>query len=619
MHPIPAPEQQQPPGGVPRPVALWVAFGLALATLFLYLPSLSNGFVNYDDPGYIVENIHVQQGLSWKTVEWAFTSTIEANWHPLTWLSHAADIQMFGMNASGHHLSSLVIHIANTELIFALLLVATGCLWRSAMVALLFAVHPLNVDCVSWVAERKSLLCTFFMLLAFGAYGKFVRNRRPAGYVLTILCYALALMAKPMVLTFPLALLLLDYWPLNRLGPAIDTRPGPWRSIAPLFREKIPLFAMSAASAAITIYAQKRGGTVGSITDLPLSMRLKNAVFSYVMYLRKGIWPTKLAVYYPHPGPSLSAGKVIAASATLILITFLVWRHRDRKYLVTGWLWFLGTMLPVAGILQVGKQGMADRYAYIPFMGLFAMAVWLAADAAGNRRILRQAFAGLGLLACLGFAFLTYQQTLYWKDSVSLFSHELAVTPDNSVAENDLGEAYDAAGRPDLAYPHFLAAARLEPGSASPNYNLGTILQRAGYLVEAERAYRLALAGSPDEIAAARIHNNLGALLLQKGQAGKALQEFTAAIALNPREQNSFIGRAELEYGAGRIPDAIQDLNRALQVTPSATAYLWLGKSLEAQQDWAGSAQAYQAALQLDPGLAEAKQRLNALAPRLRH
>ncbi len=338
-----------------------VALLLFLGTVALYYPALQNGFVNYDDPAYVTSNFHVQQGLTAHNLAWAFTSTAEANWHPLTWISHMLDVRLFALRPVGHHAQSVLWHAFNVVLLFLLLQKATGFVGRSAFVAGLFAVHPLNVESVAWVAERKTLLCTFFLLLTLGAYGWYVKKPRASRYLLVVLPFVLGLMAKPMVITLPFLLLLLDFWPLQRF---------PQTPISKLVFEKIPLLMLSAASAAITIYAQRAGGAVGSTELLPVAMRIKNAIYSYLIYMEKTVWPSRLAVFYPHPEASLALWKVLLAAAVLIIVTALCWHFRERRYLPVGWVWFLGSLAPVIGIVQVGRQAWAGPVRLFSTLGI---------------------------------------------------------------------------------------------------------------------------------------------------------------------------------------------------------------------------------------------------------
>jgi len=619
IHPVGKMQEQHSPGS-PRKTELLLALLLALGTLALYTPSLGNGFVNYDDPAYVTANAHIRQGLSWSNIAWAFTVTIEANWHPLTWISHMADVQLFKLNPTGHHLTNVLLHAINVVMLFLLLSRATRYTLRSAVVAALFAVHPLNVESVAWVAERKSLLCTLFLLLTLGAYGWYVRKSGVGRYLSVALLFALGLMAKPMVITLPFLLLLLDYWPLQRLGSGELKSDGELASDATffkLFAEKIPLIAMSAGSALITVYAQHSGGALGITAALPLSFRIKNAVYSYLAYIFKGIWPSHLAVFYPHPENSLAMWKVVAAAVVLLTITVLVWRFRKKRYLLTGWLWYLGAMIPVIGIVQVGRQAMADRYAYIPFIGLFVMAEWLAAELLARIRLSFSTMVVITLAVLSGYAFASYIQIGYWRNSYTLFSHALQVTSDNGIAEDNLGAALMDMGHPDLALPHFEAAVRFVPQLSAAHYNLATVLHQQNRFDQAMHEYQLALSYPSDSTEAAQAHNNLGVLLMQRNQLAAALTEFNAAILANPNEQNSYLGRGSLEYQEHNLDAALADFSHAAQVAPSPVAYFWLGQTFEGKGDLQSAVRAYQAALQMAPGMNDARSRLDALRLKL--
>jgi tetratricopeptide (TPR) repeat protein len=589
-----------------RKTTLLLAVLLVLGTLVLYSPTLHNGFINYDDPAYVTANAHVRQGLSWSNIRWAFTATVEANWHPLTWISHMADVQFFGLNPAGHHGVSVLLHAINVLLLFFLLNRATGYTLRSAVVAALFAVHPLNVESVAWVAERKSLLCMLFFLLALWAYGWYVRKPGVGRYLSVALLFALGLMAKPMVITLPFILLLLDYWPLQRISKT-----------SRLFAEKIPLFVMSAASALITVFAQHTGGALGITAALPLKFRTTNAICSYLGYVGKGIWPSHLAVFYPHPENSLAMWKVLVAAVVLSAITALVWRFRRKKYLLVGWLWYLGTMVPVIGIVQVGRQAMADRYAYIPFIGLFVIAVWLVADLFEFVRVSRVAAIAITLAILSGYAAASYIQIGYWGNSITLFAHALQVTTDNGIAEDNLGAALMDAGRPDLAFSHFEAAVRLVPQLSTPHYNLATVLHRQNQLDAAMHEYQLALAYTTDPTEAAQAHNNLGVLLTQKNQPTVAIAEFSAAIIANPDKQNSYLGRGSLEYQQHNLDAAFADFSHAAQIAPSPVAYFWLGRTLEDRGDLQAAVRAYETALTMAPGMTDVQTRLDGIRLKL--
>ncbi len=575
---------------------------LFLGTLALYYPALQNEFVNYDDPAYITSNFQVQQGLSLRTIAWAFRSTTVANWHPLTWISHLVDAQLFGLWPAGHHAQSVLWHAVNVILLFLLLAKATGSVGRSALVAGLFAAHPLNVESVAWVAERKTVLCTFFLLLALAAYGRYSKRPGIIRYLLVIVFFALGLMAKPMLITLPFLLLLLDFWPLER---SLAT------PVSKLVLEKIPLLALSAASAVITLYVQRAGGAVGSTKILPVGMRVKNAIYSYLIYVEKTAWPSRLAVFYPHPEGSLALWKVLGATVLLAAVTVVFWHFRARRYLLVGWLWFLGTLAPVIGIFQVGRQAWADRYAYFALWGLFVIVVWLASEAATRISLSRAAQVALASAMLLGYALTTHIQIGYWHDSYSLFAHASQVTEANAIVEGNLGSALMEFERPDLALSHLERAIQLMPTLGAAHYNRGILLQRQNDWKGALREYQLALQYASDEQEAAQTHNNLGVLFNQLGRREEALSEFTEAIALNPHEQNSMIGRGLIEREQGKPDAALEDFARAAQIAPTALAFYWQGRLLEDKGQFSAAAKAYRDVLRLSPNFGDAVVRLD--------
>jgi hypothetical protein len=593
---------------------------LVLSTMLVYNPVVHSGFVIFDDPDYVTMNPHVLQGLTTANVVGAFTSNIAANWHPLTWLSHMMDIELFKLNPMGHHLTSLFIHLINVVLIFLLLLSLTGHLWRSAVVAALFALHPLNVESVAWISERKTVLCTLFMVLALWAYKWYVDHPGIRRYLLVVLFFAMALMAKAMAVTFPFLLLLLDYWPLQRMpdsGSVGQDGASVFRRFRKLFMEKLFLFPLAAGSAVITTFAARAAGVISASQALPLRYRIENAVYAYFLYIVKGLWPAGLSVFYPHPGTSLVLWKVIAAGCVLTVVTIAVWRYRTRRYLVTGWLWYLGSMVPVIGLVQVGQQAMADRYAYIPFLGLFLIVVWLLADASANRRVAQIALSCVTVAVLSAYSYLSYQQAGYWRDTVTLFSRAVEVTPNNVVAETDLGAGYLEKGLPGFAVPHLVKAVRLDPFSPKGHNLLATALIRQGRTADAVREYRVALQYPSEAALQASIHNNLGAIFLQANRLSEARSEFNLAISINPLEQNSFLGRGSIEYQERNLDGARQDFSRAAEISPSALAFYWLGRTLEDQSDPRAAIVAYSTALQLAPGMADARTRLEAIRPRV--
>ncbi len=596
--------------GLNSPVVLSIV--LFAGTLILYIPALGANFLNYDDDDYVTANAHVLRGLSWSNVAWAFTTTEEANWHPLAWISHMTDVQLFGTHPVGHHLVSILLHALNVVLLFFVLRRASRNVARSALVAALFAVHPLNVECVAWVAERKSLLAMLFFLLALSAYERYASHRSAGGYATVVLLFALGLAAKPMVVTLPLLLLLWDYWPLPnmRADKEASQRPSVWLLVG----EKIPLLVLSAASSAITIYAQHRGGAMALAEVLPLRLRVGNAIYSYFRYVVKGVWPSRLAVFYPHPENSLAIWKVLAAGLLLATITLSVWLYRERcRYLLTGWLWYVVAMVPMIGIVQVGRQAMADRYAYLPFIGLFIIAVWGSADLFARLDLSGMVKAVLAAAPLVAYASMAILQMTYWHDSYRLFVHAVQVTEHNAIAEDNLGSTLVEMGKPDLALPHFQAAVTYMPQFSGAHYNLGILAQQHGQLDDAVREYELALHYASDENGAARAHNNLGFLWLNRGNLKPAIEQFSGALQIYPDKQNSLLGRGMAEYRLGNLDAAIADLSRAAKIAPMAPADFWLGRALEDKGQVEAAINAYDAALQMAPDMTEARERRDAL------
>jgi protein O-mannosyl-transferase len=413
---------------------------LAIAIFAVYAPVRAHPFVAFDDQEYVVDNPHVQHGLDWAVVKWAFTATRSANWHPLTWLSHALDCRLFGLDAGSHHGDSLLLHVLNVVLLFLLLERGTGLAGPSLFVAGLFALHPLNVESVAWVAERKNVLSTLFFLLAIGAYGWYARRPDWRRYLLVALLFALGLMAKPMVITLPFVFLLLDYWPLGRFSASPPSPLViPRTTVSKLLLEKVPLLFFSAASAAITMKAQVL--TEGTLLDYPLWVRVENALVAYGLYLWKMVWPVRLAAMYPHPGRSLHGWQIILAVLVLAGISGYVVAYRSKGYLLTGWLWFLGTLIPVIGLVQVGYAAMADRYAYVPLIGIFLMIAFGARDLAEARHIGRIYRIAAAMCVLAALSLLTYRQIGYWGSEYDLWAHALDVTSGNVFAHNAIGSA----------------------------------------------------------------------------------------------------------------------------------------------------------------------------------
>ncbi|HXM92977.1 MAG TPA: tetratricopeptide repeat protein [Candidatus Dormibacteraeota bacterium] len=617
--PIPCSEEMHPAGSSSsrwsdRRLRFLLAFMLAIGTAAVYAPSVRNGFVNFDDPDYVTRNAHVLQGVTWPNLMWSFgTSNPAANWHPLTWISHMIDVQWYGINPAGHHFNNVLLHTLNVAILFVILQRATGHTLRSAAVAAVFGLHPLNVESVAWVAERKAVLSVFFLLLTLWAYVWYACRPALGRYVCVMLFFAAALMAKIMVIALPAGLLLLDYWPLRRLpGPA---QPGEQRPLLPAFLilgiEKIPLLLLAGAGGWMTMYMHRKEGALAGA--MPFSWRLRNVIYSYLAYLGKAIWPSRLAVFYPHPENSLAWWKVIAAALVLVGVSIIVWRFRERRYLLIGWLWYLGTMFPMVGMVQSGRQGMADRYMYIPLIGLIVASVWLLGDLAGRVEWKAGFLAAVFLLVATSCIYLTRTQIGYWRDSYTLFTHTLQITKNNGIAENNLGSALVEMGQAPLAALHFEAAVRLIPELASAHYNLGQVLQTQNRTEEAAREYQLAIAASSDALETAQAHNNLGILYMGMNNSAAALTELNAAIVLNPYELNSYIGRGIIELQSWNLDAAVADFSRAAAIAPSPTACFWLGRALETKGDFRRAANAYEAALQLAPGFIDAQARLQAL------
>ena len=588
---------------------------LVVATLALYNPVNRHPFVNYDDDRYVTENHHVHNGLGWNTVSWAFTAKEQGNWHPLTWLSHVLDYQLFQQNATGHHFTSLLIHAANAVLLFLLLIYATGRVGSSLFVAALFALHPINVESVAWVAERKNVLSTFFFVAALIAYCWYARKSDWRRYLVFTGLFVFGLMSKPMVITLPFVLLLLDCWPLGRIqgfpagGPSVPQAP-----LSRLLVEKLPLLVLSAASAAITMQVQQAGGATRSIAQFSLGSRLENAVVAYAMYLWKMVWPSHLAPLYPHPGDSLPAWQVAISALVLLAVTVVVLRFRSRSYLLTGWLWFLGTLVPVIGLVQVGDQAMADRYAYIPLIGIFVMLAWGAADLADSLQIGLSARMIPAACVLLALAFVTHRQLGYWSNNYELWTHALAVTDRNFIAQNNLGGALLLLGKPDEAYAHFQAAAEINPNDPMSRSNLGAYLQEHGKLSEAMAQYDRTISLTSDPGLLAATYSNRGTAYRKLGEDEKARESYDQALRLNPNQSNAYLGLGELLEKQNQLDDAIRNYSRSVELRPTTTGFLVLGHALETEARRAEALAAYQSALKLSPELPEAQHAVDELS-----
>lgn len=589
---------------------------LVVATLAAYNPVNRNAFVNFDDDHYITHNPHVMAGLHVETVQWSFTNFYEANWHPLTWISHALDCQWFGLNPVGHHYVNVFLHALNVVLLFWLLESATGFTWRSLMVAALFALHPINVESVAWASERKNVLSMMFLLLALQAYRWYARKPGAARYAAVAGLFACGLMSKPQVITLPFLLLLWDYWPLRRFASAGQPPTGtaPPASQRLLLLEKTPLFLLSLVSAVLTMKAQKAGGAIHSPILYPFPLRLENAIVAYSRYIGKAFWPTQLSPLYPHPLDLLHAWQVIASALFLAVVTALVVKHRQRAYLLTGWLWFLGTLVPMIGLIQVGEQAMADRYAYLPFIGLFLMVCWALPEWAQARRISTAWLAIPAALVLVTLSLLTYRQIGYWKDSETLWSYALRVSGGrNYKAHLNLAIAYDEQGRFDEAIAQFRQS--VDPRSDDPRIHLGLGIydQKHGHMQEAIEEYRTTLRLTADPALQSDADSNLGSAYRQIGDYAHAGESFAAALQLDPNKPMALIGAGLIAQKSGDMDQAIQDYSQAMSVEPTAVGYLLLGRALE-QAGHAGEAQAaYDHARQLTNDWSETQQAADSL------
>ncbi|HEY2015938.1 MAG TPA: tetratricopeptide repeat protein [Bryobacteraceae bacterium] len=568
------------------------------ALVFLALsPSLRNGFTGYDDPEYVTNNTHVNTGLSRQNIAWAFTAAHSSNWHPLTWISHALDCTWFGLAPAGHHFTNLLLHTLNTVLLFLWLSGVTGSSKRSAFVALVFGLHPLHVESVAWVSERKDVLSTFFGMLSLLAYSAYVRRPGAARYLLMASLFAAGLLAKPMLVTMPLLLLVLDWWPLQRTTPA-----------ARLALEKLPLLLLSALSCVVTLWAQRQGGAVSSMEQLPLSLRLGNAAVSYVRYLGKTVWPTRLAVFYPFPLHGIPTWTWVASIAALTALScFTFALRRDHPWFASGWCWYLLTLLPVIGIVQVGMQAMADRYMYVPMIGLLLAVTWECAEALGHSRtgaVLLALSAALLLAMC---TVLSWQQVQVWKDGVTLFTHALSVTHDNFVAEDNLGVELDQRGRPDEARAHYRETLRIKPGDrhgeanyAQASFAKGQRLFEAGKLDESLAQFQEGIRYRPLNALA---HSQMGQIQTQRHQLDAAIAEFQAAVRIDPTLAAAHMGLAVAFAWSGQGNKARQAFEDTLRYDPgNVEAHYDLGLVLATAGQNAEALRSFDAAVRLNPG-----------------
>jgi Flp pilus assembly protein TadD len=570
---------------------LWlIAIALAAVTLAAYWSVGGFDFANFDDQVYVTNNPQVRAGLTAAGVQWAFVATHGANWHPLTWLSHMTDVQLFGMSAGAHHVVNLAFHVVNTLLLWIVLTRLTESSMRSAAVAALFAVHPLHVESVAWIAERKDVLSAFFALLTIWSYAGYVRHSSRARYLAALMWFAFGLMSKPMLVTLPFVLLLLDVWPLRRF------------SIRAALLEKAPFLILSIASSVITVVAQRRGGALTSLDLIPLSARVWNALSAYLTYLWQTIWPDNLVAFYPYSATPAIAQALVGAVVLIAITALCVRLRRDRPYLLVGWLWFVVMLVPVIGVVQVSTQAHADRYTYLPHVGLFLAMVWGVADLARRWALSPRIVTAATAVIIVALAAATRTQASTWQNGIALWEHAVAVGPPNGRAHTNLGAGYASAGRHRDAITEYRAALALEPALPQAHYNLGLALAAQGETEEAVRHFREALRLLPEHVSArgslanslmdlqqfdeaiveytealrrrpddAQIHHNLGVAYAQRGRMTDAAREFVEAVRLQP-------DRAELHYSAGMAFIVLGD-------NPKAASYLREAVRLEPNHD----------------------------------
>ena len=576
-------------------VSRWLILGVCVfliaITWLVFGQTLSHEFVNFDDHVYVYENPVITGGLTLPGIIWAFTHSHARNWHPLTTISHMLDCQLFGLNAGGHHFTNVFLHTIAVVLLFLVLRQMTGgpsrtgSVWPSAFVAALFAIHPLHVESVAWISERKDVLSGVFFILTLGAYARYARRPSVARYIMMSILFACGLMSKPMLVTLPFVLLLLDYWPLGRgrgmeiSGERSEVRrersvvSGRWSVVRGLVVEKIPLLALSAASCLATLLGQRQAA--GSIDQLPFAWRVNNAIVTCVAYIWQMLWPVKLAVFYPHPDNRLLLWQIFLALALLIAITVAVIASRQKRpYLMTGWLWYLGMLVPVIGLVQVGEQARADRYTYLPQVGLYLALTWTIVDLSASWRRRREI---LGVAAAVVITALTWRawiQASYWKNSETLWTHTLAVTSDNDVAHNNLGFIFLRRGELDEAISHFQTALNIRAdnpqthynlGSALVHNNLGNALVRKKLVDEAITHYEKAVELRPDY---ADGHYNLGSALLQEGRIDEAIAHWQKTVSLQPNDAEAHTTLGDALLRKGEIGQAIAHYEKALEIAP---------------------------------------------------
>ncbi len=605
---------------------------LCIITLAVYWQVTNHEFINYDDNVYVTENLRIQDGLTSENITWSSYAVVSGNWHPLTLLSHMLDCQLYGLNPGLHHLTSLILHTANTLLLFIVLRRMTSAPWQSAFVAALFSLHPLHTESVAWVSERKDVLSTFFWLLSMWAYSRYVERPGKIRYTPVLFFFMLGLMAKPMLVTLPFVLLLIDYWPLKRFQLAK-------LGIRGLLLEKVPFFVLSAVSCTVTLYTQQSAGAVAPFTVFSLDLRIANALVSYVSYIEKMIYPFNLAIIYPHPR-TLPGWQAAGACLFLLTVTLLAIRTAKRcPWFATGWLWYLGTLVPVIGLVQVGEQAMADRYTYIPLIGLFIIIAWSGPELVSRWRYKKYGLKIIAAAILLILTAITLRQLPHWKNSMTLYTHTLHVTSNNHVAHYNLGIAfadqgllaeainhYSEAlkinpgipeahcrlglilmdhGKLDAAKSHFYQALRINPNYAEAHNNLGIALVNQGKIPEAIEHYHAALRVKPEFAAA---HNNLGSALKKQGRIDEAIKHYSEALRIEPDHVDAHYNLAGIMTNKGRADEAIRHYLKILRINPrDAETHNNLGVALLLKGNIEDSVAHFREALRIKPGYVNAQ------------
>ena len=585
---------------------LLISIFLAAATFVVYWPVCNYDFVNYDDNVYVTDNAHIQSGFTLESIRWALSKPVARNWHPLVCLSYMLDYRIFGLDAGGFHMTNVVFHVANTLLLFLVLGKISGRIWQSAFVAAAFALHPLHIESVAWIAERKDVLSSFFWMLTIAAYVRYARRPSVKRYVPVLLAFILGLLSKAMLVTLPFVLLLLDYWPLNRTQRAkadsnsdsdnADSPSGLYqrRTFGALVKEKIPLFIFSVVFSVIAVLTQRRGGTMHSLEIIPLHIRIANALVSYVKYIQKMIIPARLAVLYPHQVHKLAWSHVIIAGLVLVGLSFIIIRYRRRRpYLAVGWLWYLGTLVPVIGLVQVGVQAMADRYSYIPLTGLFIIIAWGAAELMSRWRYRKVALGLAAGLILAGLMVTSRLQLRHWENSIALFKHAISVTDNNATAHNNLATALDDEGESEAAIEHYLKALEIKPNYAKARFNLGNSLVHLGRFDEAVEQWTEVLRIKPKFVDALI---NIGCVLTRQGKFEEAIEHYQRALAFKP-------GDATAESNLAKTRQRQREMKEVLN-------YYGRGNELAKQQKFSEAIASYHQALQINPNFAPAHNNL---------